>query len=55
MVSWYDDKDLLLRVDIINWNSLSKKKILSYLTTYFEKNIIYTYKYKKKKYIYIYI
>ena len=48
MVSWYDDKDLLLRVDIINWNSLSKKKILSYLTTYFEKYIIYIYIYKIK-------
>ena len=45
MVSWYDDKDLLLGVDIINWNFLSKKKFLSYLTTYFEKYIIYIYIY----------
>ena len=35
MVSWSDDKELSSWADIISWNSLKKKKILSDSTTYF--------------------
>ena len=31
LMSWFDDKELSLRADIIDWNSLKKKKIIAWL------------------------
>ena len=45
LVSWFDDKELLLGADVIYWNSLLKKKYLFFICfRYYDKNFP-----KKKK------